>query len=201
MNRISIILFSVLIISSGFLVSSCKKGENDPLLSLRTRNNRLKGNWELVKLEENRERYTEGYQLGTPYTYENSSTRTIKNGVENYASTTLYLLEGEEPNPIDCTRVRNIHLERDFQKNGIFTQFSVIEEDTSVAYVEWYWLDQEKKKTGIVIDGVLFQVDRLAKDELILKRNVETTIDIEEMPEYESRSGYAKYSYTAHYKK
>jgi len=199
MNRIAITIFSVLIVS--FLASSCKKGENDPFLSLKTRNNRLKGNWELVKLEENRERYTEGYQLGMPYTYEKLSTRTIENGIEDYASTALYLFEGEEPTSIDCTLVINRHLERDFQKNGIFTQLSIIEEDTSIAYIDWYWLDQEKKKTGLVIDGILFQVDRLAKDELILKRDVETIIDIEEIPEYESRSGYTKYSYTAVFNK
>ena len=47
-NTVSLLL-SALVIAGSF--SGCKKGENDPFLSLRSRKSRLEGNWVIVKEE------------------------------------------------------------------------------------------------------------------------------------------------------
>ncbi|NOQ72281.1 MAG: hypothetical protein GQ574_09785 [Crocinitomix sp.] len=200
MNNKTLTRLLALVLCLGSFTIACKKGENDPALSLKTRNNRLKGAWELVKLDEQREKSGEGLSLGEAYTYEYSSSRTIEDGVENYKRTSVSLFEGDEPSPLDCTYVRNIYQERDFQKNGIFTQFSIIENDTNTSYIEWYWLDQEKKKSGLLLNGTLFQVDRLAKDELILKRDVVEYVEADTSPGFSYVSSDI-YSYTALYKK
>ena len=49
MKNTVVLLLSALVIASSFI--GCKKGENDPLLSLRSRKSRLEGNWVIVKEE------------------------------------------------------------------------------------------------------------------------------------------------------
>jgi len=49
MKNTVVLLLSALVIAGSF--SGCKKGENDPLLSLRSRKSRLEGNWVIVKEE------------------------------------------------------------------------------------------------------------------------------------------------------
>jgi len=49
MKNTVVLLLSALVIAVSF--SGCKKGENDPLLSLRSRKSRLEGNWVIVKEE------------------------------------------------------------------------------------------------------------------------------------------------------
>ena len=49
MKNTVILLLSALVIAGSF--SGCKKGENDPFLSLRSRKSRLEGNWVIVKEE------------------------------------------------------------------------------------------------------------------------------------------------------
>jgi hypothetical protein len=49
MKSTVVLLLSALVIASSF--SGCKKGENDPFLSLRSRKSRLEGNWVIVKEE------------------------------------------------------------------------------------------------------------------------------------------------------
>ena len=61
-----IITLSILLIISTITVQSCKKGENDPLFSLRTRTNRLSGNWKVVK-EEIKETITNNQSGDTSY--------------------------------------------------------------------------------------------------------------------------------------
>lgn len=57
-----LIRFIIIFISLNFLLS-CKKGENDPFLSLRTRKARLVGEWKVVKSE--KERMKKVYELDT----------------------------------------------------------------------------------------------------------------------------------------
>lgn len=47
------IIFGFLIISSLSVLFGCRKGEDDPLISLRSRTNRLTGTWKLISFESN----------------------------------------------------------------------------------------------------------------------------------------------------
>lgn len=77
-----IIAISILLIVSTITVQSCKKGENDPLFSLRTRTNRLAGNWKVVK-EEIKETITNNNIGDTSYVI-----NSIYNGTYKATSTT-----------------------------------------------------------------------------------------------------------------
>ena len=47
--KIKIFLLSVVLIATAIFINSCKKGEDDPWLSLRSRDNRVIGKWKLVE--------------------------------------------------------------------------------------------------------------------------------------------------------
>ena len=65
-------LFLLIIISLGFVFQSCKKGDNDPFLSLRSRMARITGVWELTS--------------GTKYFTEDDSSNTVNyDGINAYS--------------------------------------------------------------------------------------------------------------------
>ena len=71
MKKTTIYLLAVLFLSTG--MNSCKKGENDPFLSLKSRKSRMTGDWNVTKAT-----MTEsGTWTGVAYT----STTTIDNGI------------------------------------------------------------------------------------------------------------------------
>lgn len=70
MKKLKKLLFIVAII--GFILPSCKKGENDPFLSLRSRKARITGEWNLTS--------------GTKYFTENDSSNTVNyDGINAYS--------------------------------------------------------------------------------------------------------------------
>jgi hypothetical protein len=48
MKKVFLVMLAALIVIPAF--QSCKKGENDPAISFRSRDARLIGNWKLVKV-------------------------------------------------------------------------------------------------------------------------------------------------------
>ena len=72
-----IIIVGIGIIALSVNLISCKKGENDPFLSLSTRKARLVGEWTLTKIEGT---YSDIYPADTPNN--ETSTTTYSNGLE-----------------------------------------------------------------------------------------------------------------------
>lgn len=138
-------------------LQSCKKGDNDPFLSLKSRDARITGTWELS---------TEYSQSRQGYTYDGVTTESInstnyENGMsiyvsDSYTDTSIY------------TMTMNINKDG----SALYTYTGEEEEDSQSG--TWFWSNNTKKKTGIVINGDDYLIDRLAKDELVLKEDYES---------------------------
>lgn len=115
------IIFLLLFISIGILFDSCKKGENDPFFSFKTRSSRLKGEWMLMSGEITT---TTGSNTSVE-TYNGATMITTVNGLE-----------------IDNkTYTDNIT----FDKEGTYTRSGLTD---TLSYTEegyWAWIHKNKK--------------------------------------------------------
>lgn len=136
-----------------FIASACKKGENDPFLSLKSRDARLKGTW---VLKESTYEEIDNNEL-TNYKYTetfNGSVMTVsETGFSNYSiSYSSEIL---------------------INKDGSFKKTVVADGDSYVNDGSWWWLTDNKKKTRVAFDDDVdsFEIDRLTNKEMVLKYN------------------------------
>jgi hypothetical protein len=159
--------FLVVLILVQAVLSSCRKGENDPWLSFRPRDARITQKWEIKGLD------------GTFVTAENGASSSFRYEL-NQNIITIVQSPGSARNfgysftiqLFDNGNMQAIETLTD----SVGTQFE------SLANGQWYWLDDAKNKGSIKMDlaGVLapieaFQIDRLAYDELVL--NAQASVD------------------------
>ncbi|MBW8048780.1 MAG: hypothetical protein FVQ77_00255 [Cytophagales bacterium] len=131
------------------LFYSCKKGENDPFISLRSRDKRITGEWKLVSAEE-----TSTWSRDFGFGATSGSTTTIYDGktsVTTGGGSSLYTLTIT------------------FEKDGTATYKEDDDGDIEDVTDEWFWLDSKKNKTTISHPFGFFVVDQLKNKELILK--------------------------------
>lgn len=144
MKSLSGLLFIVL------FLFSCRKGENDPFLSLKSRDARIKGTW-ILKESTFEEQETDIF--GTEIYKEsfNGSTMTISN-------------DGVEMNSYSFSETLEIN------KEGDYTLSSVEDGETYYVSGSWWWLNDSKKKTRISFDDDIesYEIDRLTNNELVL---------------------------------
>ena len=147
----SILSLLVLVFITG--ITSCRKSENDPLLSLKTRNSRITGYWKLAEMELT---YTYSYTYDTT-TYEHNEygSYDINDGV--------YTIETE-----DSTYTWDYTYEMEITKEGAITIYRKVDDLTQEFKDDWWWIDGTKKKTGIVMWGGIYRIDRLSNKELVL---------------------------------
>lgn len=120
-KTISIIILSVLVIP--FIITSCKKGENDPFLSLKSRNARLVGEWKVAEstiTSNSSDSYdggsytqtttTTGNETINDITYTSTETETEVYTTGGYSSTTKTTTSG----------VGTITSKVTFEKDGVF---------------------------------------------------------------------------------
>lgn len=161
MKTIFLKVMLVLFVGSLTLVG-CRKGENDPLISLRTRDARVSGDWKLVSYESTRKEVfsSEGITVTENFTstYDgNTWTETNPGGTDSY----LYAL--------------NLMIEKD----GNYT-FTENEDGTKTEFnSKWSWLDDGKKKTRIQLDDFgVFNINQLKNDEMIFTEDyLETVVE------------------------
>ncbi len=157
------ILMTIVVVAT--LFQSCKKGENDPFLSLKTRDARITGDWELTYGNETYT-YTENYQGDT---YEESASLIVENGIANETEWYSYTMNGVNEtdsysyDPYSYEEITTI------EKNGDYSVNATVENSKSTNSGNWYWFDTAKKKTQLVIGGMIYYVDRLTNKELVLK--------------------------------
>jgi hypothetical protein len=144
MNKLIIAL-----LGATFLISSCKKGEDDPFLSLRSRDARLKGEWKLVKKNLTEDNTTETFD-GTTYTI-------LQNGVvvNEYAYQRKMTIE----------------------KKGTFKIEVVADGETYNSNGHWGWLNTNKKKTMLILFNDYYKVRRLTNKELVLEQEFNESED------------------------
>jgi hypothetical protein len=138
----------IAILSLGFL-AACKKGENDPFLSLKTRNARITGTWKLTS-QETSETYTSD---GETDVYSTS-----------YNGTTLNTTESGVTNSVPYSQTIEIN------NDGTYKMTIIEDGVTNERQGNWWWLNSKKKKVRIAFDDDWgsFYIDQLKNKELVL---------------------------------
>ena len=121
MKKIALIaLISSLIL--GF--DSCKKGEDDPFLSLKTRNGRMTGKWKLVKAESENV-YSDFYSFtywGTPSENYSDGTGTSTFDGETLETNVSYKdVYGENESELSMKEIADYELTLEIEKDGTYT--------------------------------------------------------------------------------
>lgn len=143
------LLLALALISVATVFNSCKKYEEGPMLSLKTKNARITGEWELTEMKEV---YTYNYK--TSYGNESGSDiTTYSNGILSN--------DGES---ITYSLVYNI------EKNGILETTEIEDGERYSLKSYWSWLDGEKGKEFILLED-MYQIIKLTNKELILEIN------------------------------
>ncbi len=148
-----------------FILAGCKKSEDDPFLSLKSRDARITGEWKLVEmLDSSVETYsspgfTETYVAvsrfdGTTAVY--SETYTDESGTSSDSSSHAYLMEIT------------------IKKDGAYKLVQSVDEETVNATGEWWWESDTKNKSRITLDDDMgsMTVARLADKDLVLTRKI-----------------------------
>jgi hypothetical protein len=141
---------NILFIALGLMIGStvltgCKKGENDPFLSLKSRDARITESWKLVSVEgtanDNGTLATDTYD-GTIWSWTYGSF----NGSYAYS------------------------LSIDISKDGTYQSVENNDGEITTTDGRWYWSNSAKNKTSITFDNLgTFEVNGLKSKELILK--------------------------------
>ncbi len=138
------ILPFLLVILSLIVIPSCKKGEDDPSISFRSRDARITAKWKLVNYE--RQSNSSGGSSSTSVL--NGSILTVTNSGGSYSYSYSEELE--------------------INSDGTFKITTIQDGDISTSSSDWFWLNDTKKKTSIVLDDN-YSIDRLSHNELILR--------------------------------
>ncbi len=126
-------------------VVSCRKGEDDPFLSLRSRDNRLSGTWEIYSMKSESSN-------GTVYIFEGNLKTRYEDGeiVESYPYNELVTFDKNGEYVLDQTEYGDTYHEKNY----------------------WSWQNSDKKKTQLRISGYyVYDVVRLTNSELTLRLN------------------------------
>lgn len=145
------IKFAAVAILSLALLAACKKGENDPFLSLKSRNARITGTWKLTS---------------------QSTTQTdVNNGVSDvyrttYDGTNLTITDDQ-----GGTNTISYSQSIEIKKDGTYKMTRIEDGNTQEFQGNWWWLNSKKKKVRIAFDDDWgsFYIDRLKNKELVLK--------------------------------
>jgi hypothetical protein len=165
-------LFLVLLIAIFAIPTfqSCKKGENDPSISFKSRDARITAEWKLTKIE------------GTQTTVNSGATTTVTITFDGAIKTTVTTVPGLTP----ITSTENITFDMTIDKKAkmswteVFTILTPASTFTRSGTGTWQWVDSEKEKSFVTVCGPetggpgdlftagTYQIDRLASKELIL---------------------------------
>ncbi len=130
-----VILLGLMIFSPG-----CKKGEDDPFLSFRTRTNRLTGEWKLKEAEIR--------------VQESSSTKVISTNY-SYSGTTMNV-KVSESNLNSYVGAYRYSEEITFEKDGTYRQTVKSSTDVYSTKGDWFWTNKNKnleleKKEALIL--------------------------------------------------
>ena len=148
----------LMLLATVLVLPSCKKGENDPFISLKSRDAKITAKWKLTKIAYTSTSVTSGTSFTTTISYDGS--------VETYTSGTI---SGTATGTYEMT------IEKDGKMSVSETYTSGGSTDVYTSTGTWEWLNSDQNKTVILLDGGnnLFQgglwvIDRLSSKELVL---------------------------------
>ncbi len=146
------VLFTLIALVCLSIIPGCKKGENDPFISFRSRDARITGKWKVVNLE-----LIESYNESINTSILNGSILTNTN---NNGNSTSYSYSANW----------------EILADGILKYTYISDGELSSGSYTWHWIDDTQKKTKILLsDGGVYVVDRLTNNELILKLEIRDT--------------------------
>lgn len=173
------LLLATIITSFMLPIISCKKGSDDPFISLRSRNQRLIGKWTIVESNSTRER-----TFAYPGTNDTATTkRTFKNNNGNI----VFLMNGQISNPTAYEGSASI----EFKADGTISYTE--KHNASVDIIDltldgyWVWRQTAKSKytleitdeqgigLGTIFGGGVFNLQRLSNNDITLESSSITT--------------------------
>lgn len=158
----NILFIALSLVVGSTVLTGCKKGENDPFLSLKSRDARITELWKLTKVEGNTNNNgtlsTDAYD-GTIWT------STFGSFNSQYA----YSLSIE------------------IKKDGTYQSIENNDGEITTTDGRWYWSNSAKNKTTITLDYLgTFEVNGLKSKELILKDYSKEVVSGTSTDSYES---------------
>ncbi len=194
---VTITLASLMMIS-GMTFTGCKKGANDPALSLKSRKGRLAGDWKLVKVEGTSKSY---------FTSGNSSSLTVTNysydGTTMTENSTNTLTMGGNSTSSTSTTVYPYSIDATFDKKGYYKMVTNDNGDIITSEGSWAFIGRSKNadlknKEAIAMSeekysntgnnststtegefyfgaDMVYILDKLSSKELIVKMKYKTT--------------------------
>ena len=135
----NLLKFAVILFVSIIVFSGCKKGEDDPFISFRSRTARLAGNWKLSSMEVTIAEGAGGSSNSNHFSY-NGTTMTISENSNGYNST--------YSEPFSLNWIIN--------KDGTYNLTSVTNSSVYTESGNWSWLNKNK------------HIDRSNKEAIIL---------------------------------
>ena len=168
--KISRIIHCIFLVFLTLSFNSCKKGENDPFLSLKSRDSRITGTWELTNLTASQVDFSNAFG-----NYTNTTTNTFIND-----TLTRHILTTHESgvllDSIDSFYY-TLSIELDKSDNSIITENYLFSNLVNSYTGTWSWLNGTKNKSKLHLDNTNiqyfkntnFEIDRLTNKELILK--------------------------------
>ncbi len=148
-----------LLLVSGLLFTSCKKGVNDPTFSLSSRDARITADWilnSMTQITTNVYQVSDNtYTSTTTYSFDGTTMKKIsENGFGTQEETYPYSFE--------------LIINDDGTYNSVKNEDGDKYEKTNY----WFWADSDKNKIAVTFDDFeTFTINRLAKDELVLTQS------------------------------
>jgi hypothetical protein len=145
MKKVRILILTFIVLGA---IPSCKKGDNDPFISLRSRDARITGNWKVVNLEYNS---NDDGDISSAILNGSILTQTINGSSISYSYSANW----------------------EINSDGTLNSSYAIDGSLSTESDTWNWLDDSQKKSKISINGEVYVVDRLTNKELVLRSQSE----------------------------
>jgi hypothetical protein len=148
--------FAIILFLGITVFESCKKGENDPAISLKSRDGRITGEWKLTESQ------STDYQ-STTITGGPTAGTTTSQTTENFNGSTMTTTTS------GGSDTESYSLTVTIEKDGTCMVKRTKGTSQSERSGRWSWLNDAKNKTRISIDGLgTYTVDQLKNKELVL---------------------------------
>lgn len=169
-----IIKLSVLFFTSALVLASCSKYDDNPAVSLKSKNGRITGEWTLAKYDYTRTRTAYGTITMTTMTY---------NGV------IMTYTEGGYTNTYSYSEKIKIN------KDGTYEITVVDEGETDTETGLWSWIDGTSNKELIMLDGNILVIKKLTNKELVVEETYSSSNT------YDGKTSSTNYVATSTYEK
>lgn len=180
MKKWSLIVLCLIATTTATTVTSCKKGKNDPALSLKSRKARLAGDWELTGYSSTETYYDngnvreeillEGSTL-TKKTYFNDNL--VSTETQEFSETLSFTKDGKYTMiHVDETTEGNWAFIGKSKDAGLKNKEAILLSDTRVTYSDG--TSQSWKTNSMFADGIL-TLDRLSNKEMFVKSSTTST--------------------------